>query len=156
MKNPSVLAFPLLLLVGLFLIIFAKNPVPTAVVPSTATTTPAIPGDNLALGQDYGGPLGNYLFAYNGMTLYSYIRDERGVSNCTGACAITWPPYIVTSADNLVAESPIPGTVGTITRADGTLQLTYNGIPLYFYSGDTQSGDTLGYDVDGAWNVVSP
>ena len=48
------------------------------------------------------------------------------------------------------------GQVGVITRADGTYQVTYNGIPLYFYDKDKNVGDTTGQGVGGTWFVVSP
>jgi len=121
-----------------------------------ATTSAAVPGDNLTLGQSGNAALGNYVVGYNGMTLYTYALDKDGVSNCTGACATNWPPYVVTSTDNLVAESPLAGTIGTLTRADGSTQVTYDGHPLYFYAADTQGGDTNGQGVGGIWYVVQP
>jgi predicted lipoprotein with Yx(FWY)xxD motif len=121
-----------------------------------ATTSEAVPGDNLTLGQNSDAKLGNYVIGYNGMTLYTYAPDTDGTSHCTGACATAWPPYVVTSTDNLVAESPLSGTVGTLARADGTQQVTYNGHPLYFYAKDAQSGDTTGQGVGGVWFVVKP
>lgn len=126
-----------------------------APAPETATTTAAIPGDNLTLGQDSSATVGSYLIAYNGMTLYTYSSDTAGVSNCSGSCAKNWPPYTITSTANLVAESPIAGAITTITRADGTTQVAYNGQPLYFYSGDTSSNDTKGQGLDG-FHVAKP
>jgi predicted lipoprotein with Yx(FWY)xxD motif len=120
------------------------------------TSAAAVPGDNLTLGQSNDPSLGDYLVAYNGMTLYTYSPDTAGVSNCTGGCAANWPPYTVTSKDNLVAESPIAGAISTLTRADGTMQVTYNGAPLYFYVKDTKPGDTVGEGVGGVWYVVKP
>jgi predicted lipoprotein with Yx(FWY)xxD motif len=123
---------------------------------STATTTSAVPGDNLTLGQNSTDALGAFLVAYNGMTLYTYAPDTTRVSNCTGSCATAWPPYTVTSTDNLVAEAPIGGKVSTLTRADGTKQVMYNGEPLYFYAKDVAPGDTKGEGVGGVWYVVKP
>ncbi|HEX7651247.1 MAG TPA: hypothetical protein VF439_00825 [Candidatus Paceibacterota bacterium] len=129
---------------------------PVEQAPAAATTSEAVPGDNLTLGQDTDAKLGNYVIAYNGMTLYTYAPDTDGLSHCMDACAAAWPPYVVTSTDNLVAESPLAGTIGTITRADGTEQVTYNGHPLYFYANDAQSGDTTGQGVGGVWFVAKP
>ena len=98
--------------------------------------------------------LGNYLTAENGMTLYVFANDTPGVSNCSGNCAVNWPPYL-SSASNAPATDVV-GTVGTITRADGGAQLIYNGLPLYFWKGDAKSGDTTGNGVGGVWSVVKP
>ena len=100
--------------------------------------------------------LGTFLVATNGMTLYKYTKDTPGVSNCTGQCATLWPPYTVSSASNLNAGSSITGQLGTITRADGTMQLTYNNMPLYFWHNDQKPGDTSGNNVGGVWFVVKP
>ncbi|MBU6321604.1 MAG: hypothetical protein KGI78_02230 [Patescibacteria group bacterium] len=123
----------------------------------TASSTPAIPGANLTLGQDKNAKVGSFLIGYNGMTLYTYAKDAAGVSNCTGQCAANWPPYVVTSTDNLVGESPLDSAkIGTLRRADGSTQVTYGGKPLYFYAGDSASGDTAGEGVGGVWHVAKP
>ena len=90
------------------------------------------------------------LKASNGMTLYTYDKDTKGVSNCTGACATAWPPYTVSGT----APSPMPAHLGTITRADGSTQYTWDGMPLYYYVKDKDSGDTYGDGVGGVWHVV--
>ena len=107
-------------------------------------------------GYSGGGQFGAYLSASNGMTLYQSTKDSTNVSNCTGACATAWPPYIVSAA---VAAAPttdpgITGKIGTITRADGSLQLTYRGLPLYFFAGDVKPGDTTGEAVNGFTEVA--
>lgn len=138
----------------------APTPAPEGGAASTTTTTTttvgAIPGDNLTLGQDANASVGTYLIGYNGMTLYTYSPDTAGVSTCTGSCAVNWPPYTVTSTANLVAESPVSGTIATLTRADGSTQVTYNGHPLYFYVGDKADGDTNGQGVGGVWFAAKP
>lgn len=98
--------------------------------------------------------LGNYLTAANGMTLYVFANDAPGVSNCSGNCAVNWPPY-PSSVSNALATG-VAGTVGTIARADGSSQLIYNGLPLYFWKGDAKPGDTTGNGVGGVWSVVKP
>ena len=113
-------------------------------------------GQNLILGINTSAALGTYLSAYNGMTVYTYAPDTAGVSNCTGACAANWPPYTVASAADINVSSATAGTVGTITRADGSLQVTYNGHPLYFYIKDTAPGQTNGQGIGGVWYVVTP
>lgn len=100
--------------------------------------------------------LGTIITAANGMTLYAYAKDTNNTSNCTGACAANWPPYTVSSATELNALASLTGTLGTTARADGSLQVTYKGVPLYFFAKDTKPGDTSGNGVAGVWSVVHP
>lgn len=112
---------------------------------------------NLLLGTNATPTLGTYLIGSNGMTLYTYANDTTGVSNCAGQCATVWLPYTLNDLNALKnLESGVSGTAGTITRTDGTTQVTYNGMPLYFYSGDKESGDTTGQGTDGVWFVAKP
>ena len=83
----------------------------------------------------------------NGMTLYMFDMDTVGsnTSACSGGCASTWPPLTVQAGTAPTAASGISGTLGTFTRTDGKgTQVTYNGHPLHFYSGDTKPGDANG------------
>lgn len=100
--------------------------------------------------------LGTILTSSSGMTLYKFTKDTPGVSNCSGDCAVKWPPYTVTSAADLTAISGVSGKLGTVTRADGMLQVSYNDMPLYFWYQDTKPGDTNGQNVGGVWFVVNP
>lgn len=135
-----------------------------APMPAPATTTPAdtgpanpnVPGDKALLGQDTSASFGNYLVASNGHTVYTFANDSSSLSTCTGTCATTWPPYTVSASSNLLAESMVGGTLGTIKRADGSTQLTYNGHPLYYYAGDTVLGGTKGEGIGGVWHVAKP
>ncbi|MFZ1075697.1 MAG: hypothetical protein WAN50_04980 [Minisyncoccia bacterium] len=112
---------------------------------------------NLLLGTDASAKLGTYLIGSNGMTLYAYDKDASSTSNCTGACAAAWPPYLVGTTSVLAnVQSGVSGTVGTLTRGDGTKQMTYNGAPLYYYKSDTKSGDMKGQGVANQWKVVHP
>jgi predicted lipoprotein with Yx(FWY)xxD motif len=84
---------------------------------------------------------------FNGMTLYQFSQDKAGsgTSACTGGCITTWPPLTVPSGTTPTAASGITGQLGTFTRTDGKgIQVTYNGLPLHFYSGDTKQGDANG------------
>lgn len=95
----------------------------------------------------------------NGMTVYAFDDDvaNSGTSACTATddCIATWPPLTVPSGTTPSAGAGVPGTVGTITRADsGAVQVTYNGKPLYFYSGDHAVGDSNGIYPD--WSAVKP
>jgi len=100
--------------------------------------------------------MGPVLASSTGMTLYLFANDEAGVSNCADACAENWPPYTVESADELVAGAGVGGTLGTIERADGSLQVTYNEWPLYYWAKDAAVGDTTGHNVGDVWFAVAP
>jgi predicted lipoprotein with Yx(FWY)xxD motif len=82
----------------------------------------------------------------SGMTLYVFASDvaNSGKSACNSGCATTWPPLTVASGITPSASAGASGKLGTITRDDGTTQVTYNGLPLHHYSGDSAPGDTNG------------
>lgn len=111
--------------------------------------------NTLNIGGEAGG-IGTYLVASNGMTLYAFKRDGLNISNCIDQCATAWPPYIVESADGLSLAEGILGEIGTIERADGALQVTYNAMPLYFWQNDVEQGDVTGHNFRTNWTVVAP
>ena len=89
------------------------------------------------------------------MSLYLYTKDTAGsgASTCYGSCATAWPPLLTTGKP--VAGSGVDmSKFGTLTRTDGTTQVTYNGWPLYYYSKDMAPGDTLGQGVGSVWYVI--
>jgi predicted lipoprotein with Yx(FWY)xxD motif len=92
-----------------------------------------------------------------GHSLYLFLADGKGQSACKGACASVWPPF-ETSAPP-VAGGLSPAKLGTMSR-EGSLQVTYAGVPLYYYAGDGGSpGATSGEAIEqfGApWYLVSP
>ena len=100
--------------------------------------------------------LGPFLVGPNGMTLYLYSRDPLGSSVCEGRCLQAWPPLTVASADAVTKDAAIAGEVGTIERSDGTFQVTYNGLPLYYWFQDVAPGDATGDRVGNIWWVVRP
>lgn len=114
------------------------------------------PAQNLTLGTGSSAQLGTYLIAYNGMTLYTYAKDSQDKSTCTGGCATTWPPYTIPAGTPVHLQAGVVGKAGMIARADGSMQVTYNGRPLYFYAGDTNGGDTNGQGIGGVWYVAKP
>jgi predicted lipoprotein with Yx(FWY)xxD motif len=75
-----------------------------------------------------------------GRTLYWFALDTSTTSKCTGSCATFWPPV----KGPATAGSGVTGTLGTITRSDGTTQATYDGHPLYTFSGDSAPGQANG------------
>jgi predicted lipoprotein with Yx(FWY)xxD motif len=99
---------------------------------------------------------GRILFDGKGYTLYAFTRDPRGKSACNGACAAAWPPYLVTRAARAGAGTRAK-LLGTTRRADGTLQATYAGRPLYYYVGERSPGQILCQNVEefgGLWLVA--
>ena len=98
--------------------------------------------------------LGTILLDRSGRTLYLFTPDERNVSNCAGLCALAWPP-LLTVNDPVGGEGLSADHVGTITRADGSAQVTYNGWPLYYFAFDNRPGDTNGQDSFDVWYVLS-
>ena len=101
---------------------------------------------------------GRILFDGRGFVLYGFTRDPRGKSVCTGACAKAWPPYIAKSRPHAGAGVRA-ARIGTVRRADGSLQATFAGRPLYYYVGDKRPGQILcqnATEFDGVWRVVRP
>ena len=98
--------------------------------------------------------LGNILTDSDGGTLYLFTTDERNVSNCSGGCAQAWPPLIA-DGDPVAGEGVSADHLGTIARADGSSQVTYNGWPLYSFASDEQPGDANGQGSGDVWFVVS-
>jgi predicted lipoprotein with Yx(FWY)xxD motif len=99
---------------------------------------------------------GTVLADAQGRTLYWFAKDTATHSACSGSCAAAWPPVAGTSA---AAGSSLPHGFGTIKRADGQSQLTYDGHPLYTYAGDTATGQLNGNDIrasGGKWWAVTP
>lgn len=122
------------------------------VAPNGRTITkPAPVGAKVMIGKT---ALGEILVAENGKTLYMFTRDANGESACYDACAVNWPP-LLTEARPQAGEGVDPAKLGTTKRKDGKLQVTYNGMPLYFWAGDSAPGDTNGQNVGGVWFVVN-
>jgi predicted lipoprotein with Yx(FWY)xxD motif len=93
------------------------------------------------------GNLGMVLVDSSGMTLY-LLKDETAARiMCTGSCATQWPPLTITSGVQPTVGSGVTGKVGTVQRPDGTLQVTYDGKPLYTFVGDSGSGQASGQGV---------
>jgi predicted lipoprotein with Yx(FWY)xxD motif len=118
--------------------------------PTTASGRPATVGVEST-------SLGAILANTRGRTVYLFKKDSGTTSACTGACATFWPPVRaaggVTTGKGLTA-----GNVGTSHRPDGGTQVTFNGHPLYTYTGDHKPGDTNGQGLNafgGAWFALS-
>jgi predicted lipoprotein with Yx(FWY)xxD motif len=104
------------------------------------------------------GSAGAFLTSGSGRTVYLWAKDGTNMSACSGACAAAWPP--VTATGKLTATGGAKASdLGTITRADGTKQVTYDGHPLYYFVGDSAPDQTSGQGSDsfGAkWWLVAP
>lgn len=98
--------------------------------------------------------LGPVLVGPEGMTLYMFVNDGPDESACYDSCATAWPPLLI-DGDPVAGEGVDPALLGTTERTDGGMQLTYNGMPLYYYAQDSAPGDVVGQGVGGAWYVVN-
>ena len=117
---------------------------------TTAATRPTVKvGPSEALGT-------NVIVDSAGRTLYRFTLDRPKSVRCTGACAKSWPPVIVRRGTKPVAGKGILRTrLGTLTRPDGRLQLTYAGLPLYRFAQDRKAGDVKGQGLGGTWFAVA-
>jgi predicted lipoprotein with Yx(FWY)xxD motif len=129
---------------------------PTAT--TSAASTPAS-GGGTVVAVKHASKLGTILAAGpKKLTVYMFEGDKSAASSCSGACASVWPP-VTTSGGPAVSGAAQSADLGTITRSDGTTQVTYKGHPLYFFARDKDSGDAYGQGVHGFgsdWYVLKP
>ena len=90
----------------------------------------------------------------DGYTLYYHTHDTSTTASCTGGCAGTWPPLLVSSGQPTSASS-LSGTLTTASTGNGT-QVEYDGHPLYRYSGDSGADQSNGEGIGGIWFVATP
>lgn len=110
------------------------------------------PADSLQLLENE--KVGEYLADPQGRTLYYFKKDDAGKSNCSGDCLAKWPAF--TQEDFVVPEGFDKKDFDTITREDnGEKQVTYKGVPLYYFAKDQQEGDVNGQGVKDVWFVVN-
>jgi predicted lipoprotein with Yx(FWY)xxD motif len=96
--------------------------------------------------------LGYVLAEASGLVVYTYSNDKKGgAPTCTGSCASLWPP--VTGNPKALSADTLPGTLGTVSMADGGKQITYNGYPLYTYK-SAKALATTGNGIGGVWHVI--
>ena len=98
--------------------------------------------------------LGVILADAEGRTVYLFNNDTGSESTCYDACEERWPPLLVTG-DPQAGEGADQSLLGVSARRDGSSQVTYNGHPLYLFSGDEAAGDTNGQGVGGVWFAVT-
>ena len=117
--------------------------------PSMAGSSPMPAGLTLEVADD--AELGAYVTGADGMALYVFLPDEGDTSACNGECAINWPPL----EGDVTAGDGVTGELGTITREDGTEQVTLGGAPLYYFIGDEAAGDVNGQGLQDVWYLAS-
>jgi predicted lipoprotein with Yx(FWY)xxD motif len=135
---------------------------------SAASSTAAAPASSSSTGAgaSAGGTVittakssaGTVLTNGSGKAVYLWAKDTGDMSNCNGACAGAWPP-VTTTGTATAAGGATASDIGTITRSDGTKQVTYDGHPLYYFAGDSGAGMASGQGSDGfgaKWWLVAP
>jgi predicted lipoprotein with Yx(FWY)xxD motif len=126
------------------------NPPAPAVAPA-ATSSARIGAAALAPG--------TALVDAGGRALYLFEADQGSTSTCNGPCAQIWPPLLIDGGAPTVAGDVQASLLGSTARDDGTQQITYNGHPLYYFTGDKKPGETRGQGLDrfgGPWYVLTP
>jgi predicted lipoprotein with Yx(FWY)xxD motif len=111
---------------------------PAAAASSSATAAASGSGGSTVSAKTIGSQ--QVLTNAQGLTLYLFAPDTSTASKCTGSCATYWPPV----KGPVTAGAGVTGTLGIITRSDGTTQATYDGHPLYTYAADTAPGQNKG------------
>jgi predicted lipoprotein with Yx(FWY)xxD motif len=132
----------------------AAQPSPAAQPAAPTASSGTSSGVTIATTQ---GSAGTYLVGASGRAIYLWVADPMNGSNCSGACLSAWPAVTATGAVH-AGSGVSAAKLGTITRSDGTKQVTYAGHALYYYAGDTAAGTTTGQGSDsfGAkWWLVS-
>jgi predicted lipoprotein with Yx(FWY)xxD motif len=130
---------------------------PAASGPGATTNAQADAGGGAVAIKEMHTSKGIVLATAAGLTVYWFAKDTAAQSKCNGSCATYWPPVIGKAV--AAAGTSLPHGFGTIKRADGQLQATYDGHPLYTYAGDTAAGQVNGNDMKASgarWWAVTP
>jgi len=119
-------------------------------------TVPGGEAANRMLAASQSATLGAFVVNANGFALYRFDKDttKPSKSNCVDECTKTWTPVIATGR-TMVSELDAR-LVGTVTRADGSTQVTFAGSPLYTFTGDRAPGRTSGQGKGGTWWLITP
>jgi predicted lipoprotein with Yx(FWY)xxD motif len=126
--------------------------------PSSAAAAPASSASSSTVITTKSSSGGSFLTNGAGRAVYLFLADSSDKSACSGACASAWPPVVATGQPT-AAGGAQASDLGTITRSDGTKQVTYDGHPLYYFEGDTGPGMDKGQGLDGfgaKWWLVAP
>lgn len=145
------------LLAGLMLVLAACGGDEAEPAGGGADTEEAAPTEEAAATVEVAmSDLGEILVDAEGNTLYMFVPDqEAGEPTCYDDCAEAWPAFEA-SEDPVAGEGLDQSMLGTVERTDGTDQVTYNELPLYYFSGDEMAGDTNGQGLNDVWWVLSP
>ena len=133
---------------------------PTTAATQPAATTTATQAEASQAAEAYEVELadsakyGKYLVGEDGKTLYQFAPDTDTKSNCNAGCAPSWPPFTLDDGETVKGGDGVTGAFGSITRDDGSKQVTYAGHPLYYYGGDTAAGDTNGQGLFDKWHML--
>ena len=130
---------------------------PATAAPATTAPASEAPADATVNAESVGDAGTILVDGATGLTLYIFTKDTKdsGKSVCTEGCLATWPALTVEAGETPTGGDGVTGTLGTITREDdGSLQVTYNGLPLYFFKNDAEPGDLNG--VYEFWETVAP
>lgn len=123
---------------------------------SAASPSPAATGEKIAVATN--AKLGQILVDESGMTVYLFLADSGTASTCYTSCAAIWPPVLTTGTPQAGAGVQA-SLLGTTTRTDGKVEVTYAGHPLYYFVKDKVAGDATGQAINGfgaLWWVVAP
>lgn len=104
------------------------------------------------------GSAGTFLTDGSGRAVYLWAKDSMNKSECSGACASHWSP-VPANGQVTASGSATASDLGSITRSDGSKQVTYDGHPLYYYIGDSGPGQTNGQgsdDFGAKWWLITP
>jgi predicted lipoprotein with Yx(FWY)xxD motif len=136
----------------------AIHPLLGAGLASTALASPAQQTSAPLLQVANNPTYGPILVNGTGLTLYTLASESDGKIICKDDCLGFWPPVLISPGSSTPSIGPgVTGTIGTVTRPDGTIQATRNLFPLYTFSGDGKPGDTSGNRVvafGGTWKLV--
>ena len=136
----------------------ASTPKTSSGAYGAAKSTPAASSGNAAMVKTTKGSDGTFLVDGQGRALYLWEADKGKTSTCSGACAQAWPPLTTTGAP--AASGDVKSALlGTTKRDDGSLEVTYNGHPLYYFAGDQSAGQINGQGNKGfgaEWYLVKP
>jgi predicted lipoprotein with Yx(FWY)xxD motif len=131
--------------------------------PSATASEGAEPSESEEAAEEYkievatDATIGKYLTGEDGKTLYTFTPDTKAnESTCTGDCAENWPPYVLEEDEEAEAGDGVTGKIATFDRPDGTMQVSYNGNPIYYFKGDAKAGDVNGQGLGGKWFAAKP
>ncbi|HLI07956.1 MAG TPA: hypothetical protein VKV40_15415 [Ktedonobacteraceae bacterium] len=133
----------------------ASASTPTSTSPSPTSTSPSSNALIETASATVKGKAETILTDAQGKTLYYFTPDTATTSACTGSCAQTWPPLLMTGSGSPTSAASLPGSLSVQTTANGS-QVEYNGHMLYTYAGDSAPGQTNGEGLFGKWFVATP